>query len=152
MSVQSQEKNMRKLAELLSHDLGYIWGERESGPNEDKKEFLKTGKTFLWNLSKDLKLRDAKVSVNPGGIAVSGECSLIGLWNDSSGGIYIQLSQSSFDRENVLLYRSVQSISDYTGGQNNFVTLNVLQRAYYPWLLDTLSAVRKERARYGWAA
>lgn len=47
MSVQSQEKNMRKLAELLSHDLGYIWGERESGPNGDKKTFLKTGKTFL---------------------------------------------------------------------------------------------------------
>ena len=69
-----------------------------------------------------------------------------------SGGIYIQLSQFGLDRENVLLYRSVQSISDYTGGQNNFVTLNVLQRAYYPWLLDTLSAVRKERARYGWAA
>lgn len=152
MSVQSQEKNMRKLAELLSHDLGYIWGERESGPNGDKKTFLKTGKTFLWNLSKDLKLRDAKVSVNPGGIAVSGECSLIGLWNDGNGGIYVQLSQSSFDRENVLLYRRVQSISDSTGGQNNFVSLNVLQRAYYPWLLDTLSAVRKERVRYGWAA
>ena len=152
MSVQSQEKNMRKLAELLSHDLGYIWGERESGPNGDKKTFLKTGKTFLWNLSKDLKLCDAKISVNPGGIAVSGECSLIGLWNDGNGGIYVQLSQSSFDRENVLLYRRVQSISDSTGGQNNFVTLNVLQRAYYPWLLDALSAVRKERVRYGWAA
>lgn len=152
MSVQSQEKNMRKLAELLSHDLGYIWGERESGPNGDKKTFLKTGKTFLWNLSKDLKLCDAKISVNPGGIAVSGECSLIGMWNDGNGGIYVQLSQSSFDRENVLLYRRVQSISDSTGGQNNFVSLNVLQRAYYPWLLDTLSAVRKERVRYGWAA
>lgn len=152
MSVQSQEKNMRRLAELLSHDLGYIWGERESGPNGDKKEFLKTGKTFLWNLSKDLKLCDAKVSVNPGGIAVSGECSLIGLWNDGSGGIYVQLSQFGFGQENVLLYRSIQSISDYTGGQNNFMSLNVFQRAYYPRLLDMLSAARKERVRYGWAA
>lgn len=105
MSVQSQEKNMRKLAELLSRDLSYIWGEREGGPNGDKKAFLKTGKTFLWNLSKDLKLCDAKISTNPGGIAVSGECSLIGLWNDGSGGIYIQLSQFGFGRENVLLYR-----------------------------------------------
>ena len=47
MSVQSQEKNMRKLADLLSRDLSYIWGERESGPNGDKKVFLNTGKTFL---------------------------------------------------------------------------------------------------------
>ena len=47
MSVQSQEKNMRQLADLLSRDLSYIWGERENGPNGDKKVFLKTGKTFL---------------------------------------------------------------------------------------------------------
>ena len=35
MSHKSQEKNMRKLAELLSQDLGYIWGEKESGPKAD---------------------------------------------------------------------------------------------------------------------
>ena len=90
MSKQSQEKNMRKLGELLSRDLGYIGGERECGPNGDKKAFLKIGKTFLWNLSKDLKLSDAKISVNPGGIAVSGECTLTGMWDGIS--IYIQLS------------------------------------------------------------
>lgn len=39
MSVQSQEKNMRKLANLLSRDLSYIWGERESGPKGDKRCF-----------------------------------------------------------------------------------------------------------------
>ena len=40
MSVKSQENNMRRLAELLSHNLGYIFGEREAGPNGDKKTFL----------------------------------------------------------------------------------------------------------------
>ena len=79
MSVQSQEKNMRKLAGLLSHDLSYIWGEREGGPNGDKKVFLNTGKTFLRALAKDLGLVEYKVSDCPGGIAVPGECSLIGL-------------------------------------------------------------------------
>ncbi len=79
MSVQSQEKNMRKLANLLSRDLSYIWGERESGPKGDKKVFLNTGKTFLRALAKDLGLKEYNVSANPGGIAVSGDCSLIGV-------------------------------------------------------------------------
>ena len=87
MSFQSQEANMRRLAELLSHDISYIWGERECGPNGDKKTFLNVGKTFLRALGKDLGLRDVKVVSNAGGIAVSGECTLIGMWEDS--GIYM---------------------------------------------------------------
>ena len=106
MSVKSQEKNMRRLAELLGHDLSYIWGEKESGPNGDKKVFLNTGKTFLRALAKDLELREVRVTSNAGGIAVSGECTLIGVWE--SGGIYIQLFPSCCDRERVLLYRRVK--------------------------------------------
>ena len=81
MSVQSQEKNMRKLADLLSRDLGYIWGERERGPNGDKKVFLNTGKAFLRALAKDLGLKEYNVSTDPGGIAVSGNCSLMVMWD-----------------------------------------------------------------------
>ena len=43
MSEKSQEKNVRKLAGLLDRDLSYIWGEKESGSNGDKKIFLNTG-------------------------------------------------------------------------------------------------------------
>ena len=43
MSVKSQETNMRRLAGLLSQDLGYIWGEREAGPAGRRKTFLKPG-------------------------------------------------------------------------------------------------------------
>ena len=41
MSTKSQENNMRRLAVLLSHDLGYIWGEKECGPNGAKRRFHK---------------------------------------------------------------------------------------------------------------
>ena len=92
MSIKSQENNMRKLAGLLSRDLSYIWGEKESGPNSDKKVFLNTSKAFLRALAKDLGLRDTKVTASPGGIAISGSCSLIGMWADN--GIHIQISQS----------------------------------------------------------
>ncbi len=141
MSVKSQETNMRRLAGLLSQDLSYIGGERECGPNGAKKTFLNLGKVFLRALSKDLGLRDAKVTSNPGGIAVSGECSLIGMWEDS--GIYIQLSQTCMG-SHVLLYRSVRNIRDYSSGHNQYLTLNDLRKLPYPELMGIFSALRKE--------
>ena len=149
MSVQSQEKHMRKLAELLSRDLGYIHGERESGPNGDKKVFLNTGKTFLRALAKDLGLKEYYVSANPGGIAVSGDCSLIGMWQ--TNGLYVQLSQPCCDRERVLLYRTVRHSKDYTGGRNLYLTRRDLAEMSYPDLLFLLAAVREEGG-YGRAA
>lgn len=153
MSVKSQEANMRRLAGLLSRDLGYIWGENESGPNGDKKTFLNLGKVFLRALAKDLGLRDAKVTSSSGGIAVSGECSLIGMWEGN--GIYISLGQILSDRERVLLYRTARNIRDYSGGHNCFLTLDDLRNLSYPELLEQLSALRKGdkgHERYGRAA
>ena len=103
MSMKSQGSNMRRLSVLLSHDLGYAYGDKERGPNGRKKIFLNTGKAFLRALAKDLGLRDALVSANEGGIAVSGECTLIGMWEE--GGIYICLSQPVGGGDKVLLYR-----------------------------------------------
>lgn len=153
MSVKSQENNMRRLADLLSQDLGYIWGERECGPNGAKKTFLNLGKVFLRALSKDLGLQDARITSNPGGIAVSGDCDLIGMWEN--GGIFISLGQILSDKRTVLLYRTVRHIRDYTGGRNQFLTADDLRELSYPALLETFSALRKEggvHERHGWAA
>jgi len=150
MSVKSQEANMRKLARLLSHNLSYIWGERESGPNGDKKVFLDTGKTFLRALAKDLGLREYKVSANPGGIAVSGECTLIGMWN--SGGIYIMITQSCFAAESTVLYREVKHIKEYSGGQNRYLPRDGLKTMSYSQLLDAFLTLRKDGVPHGRAA
>lgn len=141
MSHKSQKKNMRKLADLLGRDLSYIWGERESGPNGDKKAFLNTGKVFLRELAKDLGLRDVRVNANAGGIAVSGDCSLIGMWQ--SNGLYVQLSQPCFDREKVLLYRTVRHSRDYSGGRNLYLTRRDLEEMSYLDLLFLLAATRE---------
>ena len=53
---------------------------------------------------------DAEARSNPGGIAVSGDCSLIGMWQ--TNGLYVQLSQPCCDRERVLLYRTVRHSKD----------------------------------------
>ena len=150
MSVKSQEKNMRKLADLLSHDLGYIWGENESGPNGDKKVFLNTGKAFLRALAKDLELRDVRVTTNPGGIAISGSCSLIGGWD--ANGIHIQISQSGLGSDYDVLYRATQHSRDYTGGHNRWLTRHDLARMSYGQLLDTILALRKEAGAHERAA
>ena len=151
MSVKSQETNMRRLAELLSQDLSYIGGERECGPNGAKKTFLNVGKMFLRALAKDLGLRDAKITSNPAGIAVSGDCDLIGMWEN--GGIYITLSQFCCGK-NVLLYRTARNLRDYSGGHNNFLTLDDLRELSYPALLKMLRALKKEgvHERFGRAA
>lgn len=132
---------MRRLADLLSQDLSYIGGERECGPNGAKKTFLNLGKVFLRALAKDLGLRDAKVTSNPAGIAVSGDCTLIGMWGSS--GIYIDLSQSCGGKY-VALYRTVRNIRDHTGGHNRFLTPEDLRKLSYSELLEMFGALRKE--------
>ena len=142
MSHKSQERNMRKLAELLSQDLGYIWGEKESGPNGAKKQFLNTGRVFLRALAKDLGLMDAKVDSNAGGIGVSGDCTLMGMWH--TNGLYVNLSQFCSGGDSVLLYRAIRHSKDYTGGYNIFLTLRELAEMDYTDLLFKLAALREE--------
>ena len=142
MSVKSQESSMRQLAKLLNQDLGYIWGVRESGPNGAKRTFLNVGRSFLRALAKDLCLRDYKVTSNAGGIAVSGSCTLMGVWDE--GGIYIELSRPACSGNHMLLYRTVRNMKDYTGGYNHWLNRESLETFSYEKLLFTLSALRKE--------
>lgn len=145
MSIQSQENHMRKLARLLSNDLGYIWGERESGPNGAKKEFLNTGKAFLRTLAQDLRFRDAKVTGNAAGIAVSGACYLTGMWRKGSG-LHICLEQPCFLTENVLCYRSVRTMQDHEGGCNHYIRRAELETMSYLQFLERLGRMHREYA------
>ena len=142
MSHKSQEKNMRRLAGLLSQDLSYIWGERESGPNGAKKQFLNTGKTFLRALAKDLGLQEVSVSSNAAGIGESGDCTLMGMWH--TNGLHVTLSQFCSDRDSVLLYRTIRHSKDYQGGRNLYLTRRDLAEMSYPDLLFLLAALREE--------
>ena len=149
MSIQSQQGNMRRLCDLLSRDLGHLHGEREGGPNGAKKTFLHVGKVFLRALAKDLGLWDAVVKSNAAGIAVSGECTLCGMWEES--GIYVCLGQFAAGGENILLYRTIRNRKDYRGGYNNWIGLKDWEAMSYERLLERLGALRKDYA-YGRAA
>lgn len=147
MSIQSQVKNMKMLAELLNRDLGYIPGPRESGPNGAKKDFLSKGRAFMRALAHDLELAEKKVTVNPAGIAVSGDVSLCGSWGGGNK-IYIVLEQLPFS-EAVILYREDNGIGLE---QNHFIDRRWLARGDYSSLVEKLLQMRKTGACYERAA
>ena len=106
-----------------------IHGKKECGPNGSKQVFLNVGKVFLRALARDLGLHDVTVSSNAGGIGVSGECSLIGMWEN--GGLYVSISQPACGSGKVLLYRTVRHSKDYKGGYNHFITRSELEKCSY---------------------
>ena len=108
----------------------------------------------LCNRTSDINIKDSKtyytVSANSGGIAVSGTCSLYGMWED--GGIAVWIEQRLYADGKVLCYRTIRSSRDFKGGYNHFLTSSDLKIWSYPQLLETLSALRKDGCRYERAA
>jgi len=139
-----QEKKMQRLYELLSGDLCYIHGEKESGPNGEKKDYLRIGKAFLKELAKDLGLADVKLGTMPGGIAVAGEISLMGNW-ERGNGLYVMLHQSnSFYPAPRVLYRSLHDECKATSGNNCYLESGYFEHQDYNGFLRAL-LFNKER-------
>jgi hypothetical protein len=125
---------MRILARLMSKDLGYICGERESGPNGAKRDFLIKGRAFLSALGKDLGFTEQNVSQNPAGVAVSGELTLMGLWSRDNG-LYVQLRQDLMFGT-CILYRTIRHMRDFTGGRNYYISADAMRSGDYAALLS----------------
>jgi len=141
MSTESQQKNMKAIHSLVSQNLGYIHGEREAGPNGAKKQFHTKSAAFLRALGKDLGFNEMKVTSNHGGIAVSGEITLMGMWNDGNG-LYFQIFKSVTRRQD-FMYRSISHMKDYIGGTNQWLSCSLFEDGDYEGLINTLSSLRK---------
>lgn len=144
MSIKTQEKHMERLAELVTQDLTYIGGERESGPNGAKKEYLNTGKVFLRAMAKDLGFAESKVFANPGGIGVTGEINLMGMWSPGNG-IHVVIRENDF--LGCILYRGISHMKDFRGDRNRFLPRGYLLSGYED-LLQTFLRLRKEEPAY----
>lgn len=143
MSHKSQSASMKALAALLSVDLSYIYGEKECGPNGAKKDFLSKGRAFMAALGKDLHFREHRVTVNKGGIAVSGEVYLTGLWTVDTG-LYLWLEQDLLGRH-AICYRTIRERPGQKGRRkqyehegNHCIPLSMLATGDYDALLDAL--------------
>jgi hypothetical protein len=141
MSVKTQQKNMQTIYSLISMDLGYIYGERESGPNGAKKEFLSRSAVFLRALGKELNFKEMKVTTNPSGIAVSGDVTLHGIWGEGNG-LYFKIEEPVKPFA-AFLYRHTTSMKDYSSGHNQWLACSVFEDGDYGKLIKTLSELRK---------
>ncbi len=150
MSVQTQKKNMQTIFSLISMDLGYIYGDREGGPNGAKKQFHTKSSVFLRALGNDLGFKDFKVTKNYAGIAVSGEITLMGMWGDGNG-LYFQINQPCRPF-NSFLYRGITHMKDYVGGYNQWLPCVLFEDGDYEQLTNILLALRDTSGEVRYAA
>lgn len=143
MSVQSQKKNMARIAELVAQDLSFIYGESEGRrPAGAKKLFLGKSRAFLRAFAKDLGFSDFHVSICAGGVAVAGDASLHGQWPDGSCA-YVIIMQPSLN-DYCCMYRAAKSLEDSCGGYNQFISREVFVQMDYEHVLRSIMALKGE--------
>jgi hypothetical protein len=140
MNNKYQEKKMKELALLSRRNLGYIFGDSEREVAGDKKVWLNTGKAFLRQLARDLGLTESKVWANPGGIAINGESTLMGMWSEGNG-IYVELTQA-LGGCGCVMYRDILTMKDYSGGTNNWVSPHDFETLSYDRFVERLERLR----------
>ena len=89
-----------------------------------KRHFHRHARAQLLKLAEALGLDPSEYDLrsNAGGIAVSGEITL------HADHLYVQASQPATRADTGILFRSCDGRRDYTGGRNNFASLDMLHR------------------------
>jgi len=89
---------------------------------EAKRRFHRHARRQLLALTAALGLDGATYDLrsNAGGIAVSGEVTIHG------DRLYVQASQPATRADTGILFRTCEGRRDYTGGRNNFASLDLL--------------------------
>ncbi|HUU89513.1 MAG TPA: hypothetical protein VMX17_17405 [Candidatus Glassbacteria bacterium] len=112
MKNKGQSKLTRLLRFVQDNDLSY--------DQSAKDKFKERGLEAMKRLASALKLREFKADFNAGGIAVSGDIHLMGMFNDTMG-IYITITKGVFNHNGcTFLYRTIKNMEDYSGGGNNY--------------------------------
>ena len=103
----------------LNHLFNFVSSRSLKYEQDNKNQFKKIGLSTMRKFAKQLKLREFEAHFNQGGIAVSGDLQLTGMFNDNVG-IYIQISQGVFNTNFECMYRTIKNMKDYSGGSNNW--------------------------------
>jgi len=134
-------KYLRQLAFLMLSD------ERAQYNEAFKEKFKKVGEKAMTELALLLDLKEFTYHFNPGGIAVSGDLTLMGMWGPENG-VYVTMNK---DFPNApwgqVLYRSIKHMKDYTGGPNKWFGYELLQ--FPEALKERVLTLRKGGRRNG---
>ena len=88
-----------------------------------KAEFGATAKRFAREVVKHMGFKEFDISWNAGGIAVSGDVIIRGMYNDNNGA-YVVISTPS---NHGIMFRTIKNMRDYTGGNNNWLKLSMFE-------------------------
>jgi len=101
----------------------------ESGSyNEHFKQKLKLiGKKAMKELAMLLELKEWDIHFNPGGIAFSGDLSLMGMWEEGNG-VYVTMNKDFPGQAyGDFYFRSIKDMKDFTGGTNCWMRFALLR-------------------------
>lgn len=114
-------KNLRQLAFLM------LSGESGSHNDEFKKRFKQIGLKAMKELALILELKEVDINFNPGGIAVSGDLRLMGMWS-AENGVYITMNKNFPNAPcGQILYRTIRNMKDFSGGSNCWLEFKLLK-------------------------
>ncbi len=114
--------NLKKFTSFLfQHPTinGYMGnsGVSENADGTVKQIFKTLGKKAFKELATYIGLKEVDVHFNPSGPAISGDLILMGMFTPDKG-IYISMNKDGM--RSGVLYRSITSMKDYSGGSNNY--------------------------------
>ena len=99
----------------------------------NKTAYEKASKSFLRQLLKDITayidstygitVENSKIDFNPGGPAIAGDPTLY-LTTDNNSGICVYISETGFKARQPILWRTIKHMKDYTGGANNWQSVD----------------------------
>ena len=114
-------ENLNKLARLM------LSKESASYNETFKTKFRLIGKKAMKELAHLLELRPFDIHFNPGGIAVSGDLRLMGMWSEGDG-VYICMSKNVPNAPyGQILYRTIKHMKDFAGGPNQWMRYETLR-------------------------
>ena len=114
-------ETLKKLARLMLSE--------ESGSYNEafKTKFRLIGKNAMKELARLLELRPFDIQFNPGGIAVSGDLRLMGMWSEGNG-VYICMNKNVPNAPyGQILYRTIKHMKDFAGGPNQWMRYETLR-------------------------
>lgn len=109
-----------------------LWNWLKTGPQieyelDNKAKYKKLGSRFLKDVERELRkktqVKSAKVGFNPGGVAVCGDHSIYAMFDENIG---VNAFFGDIHMCDWVVFRTIKSEKDYSGGSNNNVSLDIL--------------------------